>query len=175
MPRQRWLIGFLAVTLALVAWTAVRGNSNSASLVEPSAPRGARKSPADAPVPPAATTPATTLDEQGRDPIAESAADPFAPVSFLPPAPKVVATVTPPLPPPKPIAPPFPFRYFGKMANVDGKLIIYLTRDDVLIPINEKQILDNAYRIDSVTDTQILITYLPLNEQSAITIQSAAE
>lgn len=106
-----------------------------------------------------------------RDPLVESATDLFRAVSFLPPPPKSLPAPPPP-PPPKPSAPSFPYAYFGRMVDINGKTVTYLTRGDALIPIQAQQLLDNTYRIDAVTETQIVVTYVPLEEKIVIAVQS---
>ena len=95
-------------------------------------------------------------------------ADPFRPVSFIPPPPP------PPAPPPtlsvvKPAAPSFPFRYFGRVIGVEGETF-YLVRDDVLIPVVPAQVIDNTYRVEAVGASEIRVTYLPLQETTTLSL-----
>ncbi len=117
---------------------------------------------------------AISKNTSNADSLENSTIDLFRIVSFLPPPPKAVAPPPPP-PPPKPVAPAFPYQYFGTMVDVNGKLVTYLTRNNMLIPIHSKETLDNEYHIDSLSDSQIVITYLPLKEKTTITIKSAAQ
>lgn len=114
-------------------------------------------------------------DALARDPIVEAVADPFKAVSFLPPPPKVVEAAPPPpsAPPPKPSAPPFPYRYMGRMLGVDGKLVTYLTRGDAIVPIQLHQVLDGDYRVDVLNDNELVIHYVPLDEKIHISVRSA--
>ncbi|APA68769.1 hypothetical protein YQ44_14230 [Janthinobacterium sp. 1_2014MBL_MicDiv] len=59
------------------------------------------------------------------------------------------------------------------MVDVNGKTVTYLTRSDTLIPIQAGQLLDNTYRIDTVTETQIVVTYVPMKEKIVIAVQTA--
>jgi hypothetical protein len=61
------------------------------------------------------------------------------------------------------------------MVGVDGATLTFLSRDNALVPVKVASVLDEMYRIDAITDKQILLTYLPLNEQISIPMQSAAE
>lgn len=106
-----------------------------------------------------------------RDPFPEATTDLFRLVSFQPPPPKA-EPLPPPPPPPKPTAPAFPYTYFGRMVDINGNTITYLSRDDALIPIHPQQLLDNSYRIEAVTETQIVVTYVPLEEKIVIAVQS---
>jgi hypothetical protein len=40
--------------------------------------------------------------------------------------------------------------------------------------VRQGDIIDGNYRIDAASDSQLQVTYLPLNEQSTLTLQSAA-
>jgi hypothetical protein len=106
----------------------------------------------------------------GREPMAEAAGDPFrlAPAE-LPPAPPVAPVAEAPAP----VAPPFPYRYFGRMTGPDGKALSYLVRGDKPVPVRANEMLDAEYRVDAVSDTEIVVTYLPLNEQTSIATVSA--
>lgn len=122
--------------------------------------------------PPAVTMPASHAPTQ-REPLIETAADPFKVVSFLPPPKPVEAVPVAAPPPPAPVAPPFPYRYLGRMLSVDGKLLTYLARGDAIVPIQLNQVLDHDYRIDTLNDTELVITYLPLDERVRIPVRSA--
>jgi hypothetical protein len=110
-----------------------------------------------------------------RRPWTAASADPFRSVSFVPPPPPPVAVQTPaPAVAEKPVAPPFPYQFFGRMIGVDGKTLTFLMRDGNLVPVRQGDIIDGNYRIDAASDSQLQVTYLPLNEQSTLTLQSAA-
>lgn len=169
LPTRRqglWLAALLTVTLC--GWTAWREQDGLAVLTEDAAPRRQAAS-----APPSAQVSST--GEAGglleRDPLVESKTDLFRFISFQPPAPKALPPPPPP-PPPKPSAPPFPYQYFGRMVDVNGRTVTYLTRGDTLIPIHARQLLDNTYRIDAVTETQIVVTYVPLEEKIVIAVQT---
>lgn len=177
--RRQSLVVASIVTLGLVAWTAWNDRGDQSAIAEVvskraqfSAVHGSASVVKRTVRGPVRVT-GSDADEWMRDPLIVSDADPFKVVSFLPPPPKVV--VLPPPPPPKPTAPPFPYRYFGRMANVDGKLVTYLTRDDALVAVSEKQMLDTDYRVDSMTETQIVVMYLPLQEKTVISTQSSRD
>ena len=185
LSRQAVLTSAAVVTLLLVGWTAWR----DVNLATPTSsdPRAARSRTQVAATHAAASMGGVSVSasasgnsamlEFNRDPLLEARIDPFKVVSFLPPAPKVSAAPVPlaPVVPPKPVAPPLPYRYFGRMVDIQGKAITYLTREGELIAIKEQQLLDNVYRIDSIGQQQITLTYLPLNEKAQISVQSAQE
>ncbi len=110
-----------------------------------------------------------------RQPWTAASADPFRSVSFAPPPPAPVAVQAPaPVAAEKPVTPPFPYQFFGRMVDVNGKTLTFLIRDGSLVPVQQGEVLDGSYRIDAASDTQLMVTYLPLNEQSTLTLQSAA-
>ncbi|WP_139248302.1 hypothetical protein [Janthinobacterium lividum] len=169
LPSRRqglWLSALL--TVALCGWTAWREQESLALSTEDAMPHR-QAALAVSPAQVSSTGEAGDLLE--RDPLVESKTDLFRFISFQPPAPKALPPPPPP-PPPKPSAPTFPYQYFGRMVDVDGRTVTYLTRGDTLIPIHARQLLDNTYRIDAVTDTQIVVTYVPLEEKIVIAVQT---
>lgn len=168
--RQKNLYLAALATLALCIWTAGRDQN---SLVEPTTPTVSYRTQLITAasienVAPSNSQPGNLLD---RASLPEATTDLFRPVSFQPPAPKA-EPLPPPPPPPKPTAPAFPYTYFGRMVDINGNTITYLSRDDALIPIHPQQLLDNSYRIEAVTETQIVVTYVPLEEKIVIAVQS---
>jgi hypothetical protein len=163
--------GMLFLIIALIAW-----NSQSAHSGRPLPSGRARAAGESTGTTIGATSNSPAAEAFDRDPIIDTDADPFKVVSFLPVPPKVIVA---PLPPPAPViaapvAPTFPYRYFGRMTDIAGRQVTYLTRDNAMISIQEGGILDNAYRIESVAERHIVITYLPLNEKFEILASSAA-
>ena len=86
--------------------------------------------------------------------------DPFAPRSFSSPQ------AGQPAKPEKPVAPPLPFRYLGKMLE-DGKLNVFLARGDESLSVRAGQKI-GEYRIDKVTESEIVFTYLPLKTKQSL-------
>jgi hypothetical protein len=114
-----------------------------------------------------------------RDPLVDSAVDPFTPISFLPPPPaptpvdRSVATVVVP-PPPAPVAPPFPFRYLGRMTGIDGTTGVYIASDQELLQVRAGQLVAGGFRVDAIDDKQIALTYVPLDEHLIVATPTAA-
>ena len=156
----------------VVAWSAVALAGLFSGWVwlqdgaEPVPPAAARARTAQAPHPAPAIARAFE-----REPLVDAANDPFK-VAGPPPPPKPVEA-SPPPPPVAPVAPPFPYHYLGRMLSVDGKQLTYLTRGDAMIPIQLHQVLDQDYRVDALSDAEIVITYLPLDERVRIVVRSA--
>ncbi|CDG81977.1 hypothetical protein [Janthinobacterium agaricidamnosum] len=170
IERRQGLALAALLTLVLVGWTAWRDVQRQDAAALP-AHGAVRPGPAPASI---NADGAVGVADTPRDPLVEAGGDPFRVVTFLPPPPKLAPAPPPPPPAPvKPGAPPFPYQYFGRMVNIDGQLLTYLTRDNALIPIRAKETLDNTYRIDSISETLIVMTYLPLNEKVEIATRSA--
>jgi hypothetical protein len=170
--RQHALAAALIITLALSAHVAMQDESHR-KIVQPT---DARTTGAKTSGPAPNGQPAAAKNDE-RDPLLEAATDPFKVVNFVAPVQAAPAAPPPPAPvvQPKPVAPQFPYQYFGRMVDVDGQKLTFLSRDSVLVPIKVGTMLDDVYRIDAVADKQISLTYLPLNEQISISVQSAAE
>jgi hypothetical protein len=70
--------------------------------------------------------------------------------------------------PPRPTAPPVPYGFFGRMRDVEGKVVVYLKREGELIPAAVGKVLSGTYRIEAVTPSEVVVTYLPLAERQVI-------
>jgi len=77
-----------------------------------------------------------------------------------------------PLPPPPPTAPPVPFTYLGLYEEVQGKVIM-LVKGDHVYTVSVGDVIENTYRIDSVGDGVVEVTYLPLNIKQSINTGSS--
>ncbi|CAM3143411.1 hypothetical protein [Janthinobacterium lividum] len=169
LPSSRqglWLAALL--TAVLCGWTAWREQESLTLSTQEAVPGRQAGTTVPTALVISPSEPGSLLE---RDPMVESKTDLFRYISFQLPVPKALAP-PPSLPPPKPSAPTFPYQYFGRMVDVDGRTVTYLTRGDTLIPIHARQLLDNTYRIDAVTETQIVVTYVPLEEKIVIAVQT---
>lgn len=86
--------------------------------------------------------------------------DAFAPRNFSPVVPAQAG------PAPKPVAPPLPFRYLGKMVE-DGKLSVFLANGDESITVHAGQRIGD-YRVDKITEAEIRFTFLPLKAKQSL-------
>jgi hypothetical protein len=68
--------------------------------------------------------------------------------------------------PAKPVAPPLPFQYFGRLTE-NGKTEVFVMRGEELLSIAAGQKLGD-YRVDKVTDASISFTYLPLKMKQSL-------
>lgn len=102
-----------------------------------------------------------------------AAADPFVGASFVPPPPPA-AVAPPPPPPPAPKAPPLPFSFVGLLEKGAGpKPAAFLARGDALLVVSAGDTVESDYRIESLSATEVVITYLPLNERQRLLISGA--
>lgn len=160
-PHTVQAVRFVILAIGLwVAWQA--GGANLLTALQGAIPDDETVSYAM----PAPGAPALTPAPLEREPLVVTETDPFKPVNFSPPVPPPLeAKPAAALPPPKPVLPPLPYRYFGTMTGVDGKPVTYLARDNEIIAVREKQMLDNVYLVEAVGETAIVLNYLPLNEK----------
>jgi len=93
----------------------------------------------------------------------------FSSRSWQPPAPKI--STAPPAAP-APTAPPMPYRYAGKLVQ-GGRQSVLLSKGDRVFPIHEGETLDGAYRVESIGETQVTLTYLPLAREERIAVDSS--
>lgn len=90
----------------------------------------------------------------------------FGAVSWQPPAAKVVAE-----PPPKPVAPPFPYAYLGGLSE-DGVRTTFFTQGDRVLPVKAGDTVDAVYRVEQMNEKHMTLTYLPLNQSLTVTFRS---
>jgi len=86
-----------------------------------------------------------------------------------PPPPPAPAPAAKPSPPPVPAAPPLPYRYLGRLAD-NERLVVFLARNQDALSASAGDTLDNAYRVESVSESAVVFTYLPLNLQQTLAI-----
>ncbi len=94
----------------------------------------------------------------------------FGTQSWLPPPPVEVKPKNP-LPPPPPTAPPLNFKYLGKKLE-DGIWEVYLARGDASFIARPQSVIDSNYRVESITQNALVLTYLPLNQVQRMNIKS---
>ncbi len=116
--------------------------------------------------------PVLQLEKLARADVVEPEQDPFAGKSWYVPPP-------PPPPPkvqeaPRPTAPPLPFHYMGRMQEEGGQAVIYLTQGRRAYSLSLGDTIDGIYRLDSISQGQIVLTYLPLDTRQSLNTGSAA-
>ncbi|AXL49065.1 hypothetical protein DSC91_000728 [Paraburkholderia caffeinilytica] len=105
----------------------------------------------------------------------DSANNPFAASSWLPPPPPVEVPVVPEVRAPAPTAPPVPFTYLGELDAKAAKPQVFLSNGDRLLIVSPGEVVDNQYRVESVSESDVVLTYLPLNQTQAISIPREAK
>ncbi|NTZ83671.1 hypothetical protein FCJ61_11835 [Burkholderia metallica] len=104
-----------------------------------------------------------------RAPVSVDAAhDPFTASSWLPPPP-----VVPPPPetrPAPPTAPPVPFVYLGQQDPKAAKPQVFLGNGDQLLIVSPGDVIGDQYRVESVSESNVVLTYLPLNQRQMVPI-----
>jgi hypothetical protein len=162
LTRRRWLLaGSLVAGIVAASWK-YGGEPATAALVQtarsPSVQRGRA---------PASALPRLEIEKLEIGKSQEPIADAFEPRSWIAPQANVIAP-----PPAPPQAPPLPYTYIGKMME-DGQIVVFLARQERNYTLHSGDKLDNAYQVDDIKPTQMLLTYLPLNQQQALPIGSA--
>ena len=90
----------------------------------------------------------------------------FDAVSWQPPAAKADTA-----PPPKPVAPPFPYAYLGGLSE-DGVRTTFFTQGDRVLPVKAGDTVDAVYRVEQMNEKHMTLTYLPLNQSLTVTFRS---
>ena len=66
-----------------------------------------------------------------------------------------------------PVAPPLPFSYMGKIIE-NGKLTVFLTRDDKTYAISAGDTIDHQYMVNAITAQRVDFTYIPLGQKQTM-------
>jgi hypothetical protein len=69
----------------------------------------------------------------------------------------------------KPVAPPLPFQYFGKLTE-NGKTEVFVMRGEELITLAAGQQIGD-YRVEQIAEASISFTYLPLKMRQTLDLQ----
>ena len=101
-----------------------------------------------------------------------NAADMFKGRSWTPPPPPPPpATVEPVRPPPPPSAPPLPYRFIGMLEQKSDQPTAFLAKGEALHVVKVGDIVDGAYRIESLSAAKVVFTYLPLKQQQTLSVE----
>jgi hypothetical protein len=103
----------------------------------------------------------------------DGAGNPFQVLSWLPPAPPPPHPQTAAAPPPPPpSAPPLPFAFVGVLDGAADKPRVFLSRDDRLLIVSPGDVIDEQYRVEAIAATDVVLTYLPLDQKQILSTQS---
>lgn len=152
---------FVVVALALLA-SVVTGRERAAvpEIVEPE-----QRNVAAAPVPVEDLDVERLVRLRREEPFK----DLFASRSMTPPPAPAPVAAAKPAPPPAPSAPPLPFRYLGRMVD-GGKVVVFLLKNQDTLHAAPGDTLENAYKVESVTDSAVHFVYLPLGTKQALSV-----
>jgi hypothetical protein len=75
-------------------------------------------------------------------------------------------------PPPVPVAPPLPFSYLGRMKNGERALVYLRKNGQGMVIAESGATIDNLYRVESISDSAVDFTYLPLGTKQALNLPS---
>ncbi|AOJ63221.1 hypothetical protein WJ32_12625 [Burkholderia ubonensis] len=140
----------------------------AASAASASAAAAVPRALADTPTPAPAPTPRDQLAALRAPVSVESANDPFTASSWQPPPP--VEAPPPIARPAPPTAPPVPFTYVGELDAKADKPQVFLSNGEQLLIVSPGDVIDGQYRVDSVSASNVVLTYLPLNQTQVVSI-----
>jgi hypothetical protein len=95
------------------------------------------------------------------DPFSVAPRPPPPSVKIAPPPPPIVA-------PAPPAAPPFPYRFVGRVIGPAGEPVVYLAKDQRLLTVHGKGDLGDDYRVDELTDRRMVVTHGASQQQTVI-------
>ncbi|MBV4504498.1 hypothetical protein HU751_006520 [Pseudomonas sp. BW13M1] len=156
--------GFLGLSAAL-AWAPGHWFGLKEEVADPIA--GQARSHAASTVPVGAGLP--------RDEAASPSRDLFPSQQWTPPQALATVTEQPVINTPvaaAPTAPTLPFRFIGRMGERDD-LQIFLQSGDKLYVVRQGDVIDDTYRLDHVSATELSLVYLPLHQPQTLSVGSA--
>ena len=63
----------------------------------------------------------------------------------------------------KPVVPALPYQYMGQMDDAPGGNLVFLTAGNRVLSVSPGQTIEQVWRLDSVDQRALYLTYLPLN------------
>jgi len=116
--------------------------------------------------------PLLDLEKLKRASDPDAVADLFAAKSLALPPPVIAAPPAPvaPPPPPVPTAPALPFSYVGKLV-IEDEVTLFLVQQNQNVSAKLHDVIDNTYRIEQISENDVVFTYLPLNTQQSLNIR----
>ena len=110
-----------------------------------------------------------------REAIGPSHGELFGPRSWTPAASPAAARAqaTAAAAPPKPVAPPLPYRIAGQVVGEDGMRVV-LAKGDRIVEAREGQMLEDGFRLDTVKPHSLTFTYVPLGLSQELAVNGTA-
>lgn len=159
----------LIVAVCATVWVTMQDQPDEPRS-SPSVAKGTSRAPRT--VPAAAVKDAEAVADLPLDLLNRGSGEKFSanlfPVRSWQPPPKSAAKAGPP---PPPMAPPLPFTAFGQMIE-GGRTTVFLNGRDRSYAVKAGDVLDKTYRVDTIREGAVVLTYLPLNQQQ--TLQTGA-
>jgi len=137
-------------------------DTNPAPDTKASSDSGAASDSTSASPPTASTRPAGRIRL-----TADGAGDAFRTAAWTPPPPPPPPPVVPP-PPPPPTAPPLPFSFVGLLEQKSGKPTAFLAKGEALVVAGVGDVIDGTYRVEALSPTGVVVTYLPLGQRQTV-------
>lgn len=168
-PVNKWLIGFMFLTVGLTVWTAFNDNANKADDLVSNMPIQKYVSNKSISIPGqtsqqalkmSASNPIISWQQLARKQHAAKPYNLFKVHSWVI-VPPVVKQKPQPIPPP--VAPPAPFTYFGKLEDSPSNMQVFLLANNRLYATKLGEKIDQLWRLDAEDANAIRLTYLPLN------------
>ena len=75
--------------------------------------------------------------------------------------------------PPPPSAPQLSFTFIGRLID-DNQVTLFLTKNGRQYSVKVGDVMDEVYRVDTISNTNALLTYLPMSMQQTLTFNSTA-
>jgi hypothetical protein len=75
---------------------------------------------------------------------------------------------------PVPVAPPLPFRFAGQFYRESG-IEVYVARGEEIFPVKEGDTLDDQYKVDSVSATEVSFVHLPSGTRQTMQFSALRE
>lgn len=91
-------------------------------------------------------------------------------VSYVAPAPFIVAPRVAPSAPAAPSAPPLPFSYMGKVRYGDQQWRFFLVNGKTVHTVRAGEVVEGIYKIEGLVNGQLEIIYLPLNIKQTLSV-----
>jgi hypothetical protein len=77
-----------------------------------------------------------------------------------------------PAAPTVPTAPPLPFQFIGKLAD-SQQLQVFLQNGERLYVVRAGDVIDDVYKVDRISATEMSLVYLPLKFAQTLSVGSA--
>lgn len=169
-PRKLLFGVALLASLAATAWLAIQDDEQTTGelieLATPSGPRNAR---------PAKMARLPLLPTLTRPPAPEKnaqATDMFQSHAWTsPPPPKPAATAELPA---KPVAPPLPYSYMGKLEDAPQGTLFLLSANNKVYTVLQGELIDRVWRVDGEDAASLHFTYVPLALPKTLAKSAAA-